>query len=109
MSRAIERGKALTLEMIDGLQQEIEETGLTECFKDYLVEQNYVSDDERVSLPNAAKDMCDRLVSRCGWDMFYTADILFDFGKRSGMLPPDRDGDLRRAFGKSHGWQRAGF
>lgn len=109
MSRAIERGKAFYLEMIDGLKQEIEEAGLTEAFKEYLVEQNFVSEDERALFPNSVKQMCDGLALRFRWSMFDTADTLFDVGERSGMLPNNNDVDDNEASSTMYDWRQSGF
>lgn len=109
MSRTIERGKALVLELIDGLQEEIEQTGLVEDFTAYLVEQNYVSEAEKSSLPNSAKQICDLLASRFGSCISDTADTLLDFGRRSGMLSQDEDEEDQTHWGKVHDWQKSGF
>ena len=85
MSRAIERGKAIIFEMIEGLQADIDEADLVRAFKDYLVDQQFVSEDESASLPNSAKQICDALASRFEWSIAYTADTLRDFGTQSGI------------------------
>lgn len=102
MSRAIERGKAIISEMIEGLQADIDEADLVRAFKDYLVDQQYVSEDESASLPDSAKQICDTLASRFGWSMAFTADTLCDFGTQSGI---DREAHL----GSGMNWRYEGF
>ena len=102
MSRAIERGKAIISEMIEGLQADIDEADLVRAFKDYLVDQQYVSEDESASLPNSAKQICDTLASRFEWSIAHTADTLCDFGTQSGI---DREAHL----GNGTNWRHEGF
>ena len=102
MSRAIERGKAIISEMIEGLQADIDEAGLVRAFKDYLVDQQYVSEDESASLPNSAKQICDVLASRFEWSIAHTADTLCDFGTHSGI-------DRVANSGNGTNWRHEGF
>ena len=102
MSRAIERGKAIISEMIEGLQADIDEADLGRAFKDYLVDQQYVSEDESASLPNSAKQICDALASRFEWSIAYTADTLCDFGTQSGI-------DRESHSGSGTNWRHEGF
>ncbi len=102
MSRAIERGKAIFSEMIEGLQADIDEADLVRAFKDYLVDQQFVSEDESASLSNSAKQICDALASRFEWSIAHTADTLCDFGTQSGI---DREAHL----GDRTNWRHEGF
>jgi hypothetical protein len=102
MSRAIERGKAIISEMIEGLQADIDEADLVRTFKDYLVDQQYVTEEESASLPNSAKQICDSLALRFGWSIAHTADMLFDFGIQSGI-------DQESYSGSGTNWRYEGF
>ena len=86
MSRAIERGKAIISEMIQGLQADIDQADQVRAFKDYLVDQQYLNK-TKVSLPNSAKQICDALASRFEWSMAHTADTLCDFGTQQRDRP----------------------
>ncbi|MHB0958259.1 MAG: hypothetical protein ACYC0X_12335 [Pirellulaceae bacterium] len=108
MSRAIEHGKTIVLEMIEGMQSDLDEADLVYAFKDYLVDQQYVSEEECASLPNSAKQICDALASRFGWSIACTADTLFDFGVQVGI--DWVDGETRRGESKDRtNWRHEGF
>lgn len=102
MSRAIERGKAIISEMIEGLQADIDEADLVRTVKDYLVDQQYVTEEVSASLPNSAEQICDSFASRFGWSIAFTADTLCDFGTQSGI---DREAHL----GRGTNWRCEGF
>jgi hypothetical protein len=110
MGRAIERENAHILEMIEGLQADIDEADLLDAFKNYVVQQNVVSSDERVSLPNSAKEVCSVLASRFGWSITYTADTLFGFGTQSGIEWVDREAHRGASSGEDKtNWRHEGF
>ena len=90
------------------LAREVKEAGLTEAFKDYLIERFYI-DHKKAELPDSAKEICRILAIEYGWGITDTYIYLCDFATTAGLLPELEDEESTESVVPAHDWQAEGF